>query len=63
MVTIAFGELVSIIANRWVDVTGGPAGIKTSEPSLFGFELGPIEYMWFIGLLAIILYSRRDEYL
>ena len=54
MVTIAFGELVSIIANRWVDVTGGPAGIRTSQPSLFGFELGPIEYMWFIGLLAII---------
>ena len=54
MVTIAFGELISIIANRWVDVTGGPAGIKTSQPSLFGFELGPIEYMWFIGILAII---------
>lgn len=54
MVTIAFGELISIIANRWVDVTGGPAGIKTSVPSLFGIELGPIQYMWFIGLLAII---------
>ncbi|MFD1927058.1 ATP-binding cassette domain-containing protein [Sporosarcina siberiensis] len=54
MVTIAFGELVSIIANRWVNVTGGPAGIKTSVPSLFGLELGPIQYMWFIGLLAII---------
>lgn len=54
MVTIAFGELVGIIANRWVEVTGGPAGVRTSQPSLFGFELGPIEYMWFIGLLAII---------
>ncbi|WP_438311640.1 branched-chain amino acid ABC transporter ATP-binding protein/permease [Sporosarcina sp. FA9] len=54
MVTIAFGELVSIIANRWVNVTGGPAGTKTSVPSLFGLELGPIQYMWFIGLLAII---------
>jgi ABC-type branched-subunit amino acid transport system ATPase component/ABC-type branched-subunit amino acid transport system permease subunit len=55
MVTIAFGELVSIIANRWVGVTGGPAGYKTSTPSIFGFEMGPIEYMWFIGLLAIIV--------
>jgi ABC-type branched-subunit amino acid transport system ATPase component/ABC-type branched-subunit amino acid transport system permease subunit len=55
MVTIAFGELVSIIANRWVDVTGGPAGYKTSTPSIFGFEMGPIHYMWFIGLLAIII--------
>ncbi|MEH7238936.1 branched-chain amino acid ABC transporter ATP-binding protein/permease [Bacillus sp. JJ1562] len=55
MVTIAFGELVSIIANRWVDVTGGPAGIRTSAPSLFGLEFGPVQYMWFIGLLAIII--------
>ncbi|WP_262177073.1 ABC transporter permease subunit [Saccharococcus sp. Marseille-Q5394] len=55
MVTIAFGELVGIIANRWVDVTGGPAGVRTSQPSIFGFELGPIEYMWFIGLLAIVI--------
>lgn len=55
MVTIAFGELVSIIANRWVDVTGGPAGIRTSQPSFFGFNLGPIEYMWFIGVLAILI--------
>lgn len=55
MVTIAFGELVSIIANRWVDVTGGPAGYKTSVPSFFGIELGPIQYMWFIGILAIII--------
>jgi ABC-type branched-subunit amino acid transport system ATPase component/ABC-type branched-subunit amino acid transport system permease subunit len=55
MVTIAFGELVSVIANRWVDVTGGPAGYKTSTPSFFGFEMGPIEYMWFIGLVAIII--------
>ncbi|MHA6260414.1 branched-chain amino acid ABC transporter ATP-binding protein/permease [Sporosarcina sp. CAU 1771] len=54
MVTIAFGELVSIIANRWVNVTGGPAGTKTSVPSFFGLELGPIQYMWFIGLLAIL---------
>ncbi|MEH7392066.1 branched-chain amino acid ABC transporter ATP-binding protein/permease [Bacillus sp. JJ1474] len=54
MVTIAFGELISIIANRWVDVTGGPAGTKTSVPSFFGLELDPIQYMWFIGLLAII---------
>ncbi len=55
MVTIAFGELVSIIANRWVGVTGGPAGYRTSQPSLFGLELGPIQYMWFIGLLAILI--------
>lgn len=55
MVTIAFGELISIIVNRWVPVTGGPAGYKTDVPSFFGFQLGPVEYMWFIGMLAILI--------
>ena len=55
MVTIAFGELISIIVNRWVPVTGGPAGYKTSIPSFFGFQLGPVEYLWFIGFLAILI--------
>lgn len=54
MVTIAFGELISIIANRWVDVTGGPAGYYTQTPSFFGFQLQSYEYLWFIGLLAVI---------
>ena len=55
MVTIAFGELISIIVNRWVDVTGGPAGYKTIVPTFFGIELGPVQYMWFVGVLAIII--------
>ncbi|WP_198430842.1 branched-chain amino acid ABC transporter permease, partial [Rhodococcus rhodochrous] len=31
MVTIAFGLLVEIVANRWVEVTGGPAGLYLPE--------------------------------
>lgn len=55
MVTIAFGELMTIISNRWVDVTGGPAGYYTEPPSLFGYRLASYEYLWFVGLLAIVL--------
>lgn len=55
MVTIAFGELITIVVNRWVDVTGGPAGYYSPEPSLFGFSLHTVEYFWFIGLLAVLV--------
>jgi ABC-type branched-subunit amino acid transport system ATPase component/ABC-type branched-subunit amino acid transport system permease subunit len=54
MVTIAFGELVSIIANRWVNVTGGPAGYYSNMPSFFGYQLQSYEYLWFIGILAVL---------
>lgn len=55
MVTIAFGELIAVIANRWIDVTGGPAGYFPQPASLFGRVLQPYEYLWLIGLLAILL--------
>lgn len=55
MVTIAFGELVTIISNRWVDVTGGPAGYYPDYPMFFGYRLQSYEYMWFIGLLAVLI--------
>ncbi|KIL35572.1 ABC transporter [Cohnella kolymensis] len=54
MVTIAFGELIGIISNRWIDVTGGPAGYFPNAASFFGYTLQPYEYMWFIGLLAVL---------
>lgn len=55
MVTIAFGELVSIISNRWISVTGGPAGYYPKTPSFFGHTLLSYEYLWFIGLLAVLI--------
>ncbi len=55
MVTIAFGELITIISNRWVDVTGGPAGYYPNAPSFFGFSLQSYHYLWFVGFVAIIL--------
>lgn len=55
MVTIAFGQLISVIANRWVDVTGGPAGYYTDALSIFGYELRSYEYLWIIGLIAVFI--------
>lgn len=55
MVTIAFGELVSIISNRWINVTGGPAGYYPQPAAFFGHKLVPYEYLWFIGLLAVLI--------
>lgn len=55
MVTIAFGELIGIIANRWVNVTGGPAGLYPKTASLFGIELNSPQYLWIVGLLAILI--------
>lgn len=55
MVTIAFGELITILVNRWVNVTGGPAGYYSPAPGLLGRELHTVEYFWFIGLLAVLI--------
>ncbi len=61
MVTIAFGLLIEIVANRWVDVTGGPAGLYLEEPSLFGVTLGVVEYYWFIGLVTLVIAVLVDH--
>ncbi|UFJ42200.1 branched-chain amino acid ABC transporter ATP-binding protein/permease [Brevibacillus humidisoli] len=61
MVTIAFGLLIEIVANRWVDVTGGPAGLYLEEPNLFGLTLGVVEYYWFMGLLTLVIAVLVDN--
>lgn len=54
MVTIATGSLIEILANRWVDLTGGPMGIFV--PRLGGETgLGPVEYYWFVGFIGLLV--------
>ena len=56
MVTIAFGIVIEKIVSEWQDVFGGQAGIYgVVPPSLFGgVRLGPKEWVWFVGFLAIL---------
>ncbi|MEJ8548335.1 ABC transporter permease subunit [Brevibacillus borstelensis] len=61
MVTIAFGLLVEIVANRWVEVTGGPAGLYLPEAQLFGLGLGTVSYYWFIAVIAIVVTVLIDN--
>lgn len=61
MVTIAFGILVEIVANRWVDVTGGPAGLYLPEANLFGISLGTVSYYWVIAIIALIVTLLVDN--
>jgi ABC-type branched-subunit amino acid transport system permease subunit len=67
MVTIAFGFMAEVTANRW-DFTGGPMGIMSiPAPTLpNGREMTATEYFWLIGavaltcqLLAINLFRSR----
>ncbi|MCF6092579.1 branched-chain amino acid ABC transporter ATP-binding protein/permease [Microaerobacter geothermalis] len=53
MVTIAFGVLIEIIANRWVSVTGGPAGVYLDKADIFGYALNEVEYFYFVGFVAL----------
>jgi branched-chain amino acid transport system permease protein len=61
MVTIAFGMLIEIIANRWVEVTGGPAGLYLNSPSLLGLSLGIVEYYWLIALITLVITVLADN--
>ena len=56
MVTIAFGIVIEKIVSEWQGVFGGQAGIYgVVPPSLFGgVRLGPKEWVWFVGFLAIL---------
>jgi branched-chain amino acid transport system permease protein len=55
MVTIAFGFMAEVTANRW-SLTGGPMGIMSiPAPTLpNGREMTPTEYFWLIGAVALL---------
>ena len=56
MVTLAFGFMAEVTANRW-DFTGGPMGIMSIPgPRLpSGEEMDATEYFWLIGGTAIVV--------
>jgi branched-chain amino acid transport system permease protein len=56
MVTLAFGFMAEVTANRW-DFTGGPMGIMgIPGPTLLsGEQMDATQYFWLIGATAIIV--------
>ncbi len=38
IVTLGFGEIISLILNNWIEFTGGPSGATAPLPTLFGLE-------------------------
>ncbi|NWB93495.1 high-affinity branched-chain amino acid ABC transporter permease LivM [Pseudomonas agarici] len=40
IVTLGFGEIIRLILNNWLSLTGGPNGMPAPLPTFFGLELG-----------------------
>ena len=38
IVTLGFGEIIRLVLNNWLEVTGGPNGISAPAPTFFGLE-------------------------
>ena len=38
IVTLGFGEIIRLILNNWLSVTGGPNGMSAPAPTFFGLE-------------------------
>jgi branched-chain amino acid transport system permease protein len=56
LATLALGLVVWTILRQWVEVTGGPSGMSLPMPQLFGQEMGPVTYHYFvIVMLALVL--------
>ena len=64
IVTLGFGEIIRLILNNWISFTGGPNGVRTPTPTLFGLEFkrhstGGTTFHEFFGLD----YSSAYKYL
>ncbi len=67
MATLGVGIIVSVVLRQWVDLTGGPAGMKTTGITTFGWELrsdADVHYYYFVwGWVCVltILFANLVE--
>lgn len=40
IVTLGFGEIIRLVLNNWMSLTGGPNGVSVPAPTVFGLEFG-----------------------
>jgi branched-chain amino acid transport system permease protein len=40
IVTLGFGEIIRLVLNNWLSLTGGPNGMPAPLPTFFGLEFG-----------------------
>jgi branched-chain amino acid transport system permease protein len=40
IVTLGFGEIIRLVLNNWLSLTGGPNGLPAPLPTFFGLEFG-----------------------
>ncbi len=38
IVTLGFGEIIRLVLNNWLSLTGGPNGMSAPLPTFFGLE-------------------------
>ncbi|MEW6254694.1 MAG: branched-chain amino acid ABC transporter permease [Pseudomonadota bacterium] len=58
LATLAFAEVLRVVANSWAGLTGGPVGLSIpfmgSRPDLFAFRAVSSYYWIILGLLALV---------
>ncbi len=54
MVTIAFGLVIEIVANRLVGLTGGPDGMAVPRPAIGSYQLQMVDYWYLIAAAAFL---------
>lgn len=58
LATLAFAEVLRVIANSWASLTGGPVGLSVpfmgSQPALFAFRSVASYYWIILGLLVLV---------
>ncbi len=61
MATLAFGFIVEILCQRWVDLTGGSMGLIGVPQLNFGdFAMGPAYFFWAAALALLIVQTMVD---
>lgn len=65
LATLAFGEVMRVIANVWVSLTGGPGGVSVpfSPPSVAGYSFKLLLPHTYIAIVALLITTAIFEWI